>query len=345
MTKYLNTYENTTLNNIILERFKTQNFTYKQEEYNDLLLKAKKNIINDKTTELISDIPVIYMNQTELFGEYLKKKQPFILRGFVDKTILEQHSFDNYIEKYGHHNVRYFNKNKNSSCKKLEHMKNNKDDEYVFNSGLLPSIYPEIVNSLNLDRIHNLLNNKKNLFVYHSQLFLGNSITFGKKPSLLDLMHSAPNSNMFIMLEGEKKWTMIDPRFSNLMNIDLNTHCQRFMLNNDNPLLEYLPKKIGIVKEGDLLFVPYLYWHAVESITKETVSIANRMIDTKTKEKYIMNVLRNNNDECKEYEFKKFCDFFKKSDRTKFVRNIYFKDEDDYYNSLLNVEKFSNVKN
>lgn len=58
-----------------------------------------------------------------------------------------------------------------------------------------------------------------------------------------------------------------------------------------------------------------------------------------------MDILRNNNDECKEYEFKKFCDFFKKSDRTKFVRNIYFKDEDDYYNSLLNVEKFSNAKN
>ena len=332
---YLNIYENTTLNNIILERFKTQNFSYKQEDYNDLLIKAKKNILNDKTTELISDIPIIYMDQTELFYEYFEKKQPVILRGFVDKTILEQHSFDNYVEKYGHHNVRYFDENKNSSFKKLEHIKNNKNNEYVFNSGLLTSIYPEIVNSLNL--------NKKNLFIYQSQLFLGNSITFGKKASLLDFMHCAPHNNMFIMLEGEKKWTMIDPQFSNLMNIDLNTNCQRFTLNNDNPLLEHLPKKIGIVKEGDLLFVPYIYWHAVESITKKTVSIASRMIDTKTKAKYIMNILRNN-DECKEYEFKKFYDFLKKSDKSKFVRNIYFKDEGDYYNSLLNIEKISNIK-
>lgn len=58
MNKYLNINENIKLNTIILERFKTQNFNYKKEEYNYLIKKAIKNILNDENMEPNSQIPV-----------------------------------------------------------------------------------------------------------------------------------------------------------------------------------------------------------------------------------------------------------------------------------------------
>ena len=83
-----------------------------------------------------------------------------------------------------------------------------------------------------------------------------------------------------MMIDGKKKWTMIDPTWSNLMNIDLNNdNCVRFVLNNnENSLINLFPKKTSILKKGDLLYVPYMCWHAVENITKKSIGMANRCI-------------------------------------------------------------------
>jgi hypothetical protein len=346
--KYFNIDEHSKINNIILERYKNKNFNYEKKNFDNLINLAKERLINDKNKELDTKIPIITMDNKDLFYNYYQKKEPVILRGFVNDNILKEYTFDKIIEKYGSHNVRFTNENREYSYKKLNLMKENKNNEYIHNCSLITGLYPNILEDLNLIEIPNIVKDDS-IRIFNSQFFIGNSEKIKQK--LINLIHCAKTPNLFIILDGNKKWTFIDPKWSNLlpMNLD-NNDCIRWVLDNKNELLfNHIPKKIGTIKKGDLLFVPSYYWHGVENINKKTIGIANRLRSKNFKINTIMNMCSNESIESKELEFnlamKIIINSIDRKNSNTFIQNKIYKNEDEFYNELNNVEYFNKAKN
>ena len=344
-SKYISEENSKILDSILLERYKSKNYKYKENEYKSILESVKTNLLNDKNNILETDIPIINIDQQELFMKFFEKQQPVIIRGFLKKSILDKYSFDKFIEKYGKHTVRFtkIGIQSKDTFKKLYNIKDNENDEYIHNCDIISCIYPEILEDLQVNNIHKLLKYRENTHCFFSPLFIGNSLKI--KFNLFKFLHCAPSDNFFIMINGKKKWTMIDPIWSNLMDIDLNNdNCIRFVVNNnENSLINLLPKKTSILKKGDLLYVPYLYWHAVENITEKSIGMANRCRCNNIKQNTLMDQLKNSNSNYKKIQFKFFKKFFKysKTNRNDFIWKIKCKNEEEYYKNSNFIEKYS----
>lgn len=141
-------------------------------------------------------------------------------------------------------------------------------DKYYANFSPLVHKYKELRDQLKLNWIFQLQNKLSSLMLY--QLFMGAK---GKKTEL----HSEMSSNLFIMLNGKKRWSMCSPKFNSLLDIPVTREpCfhspVNFMESNapENYGIDYYD---FILEEGDVLFVPPYYWHQVYNET-ESVGLA-----------------------------------------------------------------------
>jgi len=106
-----------------------------------------------------------------------------------------------------------------------------------------------------------------------SQLF------FGPKGTGTTL-HCALKSNIFYNVKGQKKWTFIDPKYSEYLTPVLSNNgyfvVSRLNYFNDKSLLRNIPKFEYVLEEGDVLFNPSWWWHCVENLSEYTIGVANR---------------------------------------------------------------------
>jgi len=93
-------------------------------------------------------------------------------------------------------------------------------------------------------------------------------------------LHCAMKSNVFYNVKGKKKWTFIDPKYSEYMSAVLSNNgffvVSKLNYFKDKSLLRGVPKFEYILEEGDVLFNPSWWWHCVENITDYTIGVANR---------------------------------------------------------------------
>lgn len=88
------------------------------------------------------------------------------------------------------------------------------------------------------------------------------------------LAHSESTALFYVMIEGEKKWNLISPQYSSLLNPQVSQqghfYTEADILNPDEksyPGLSQVPMYECQLKKGDILFVPSWMWHQVENTT------------------------------------------------------------------------------
>ena len=93
------------------------------------------------------------------------------------------------------------------------------------------------------------------------------------------------------MIEGSKKWTFVDPRWTVLTFPALNRGAlyqscavtdPNTVLEKYKPLWRVCPRYAAIVEPGDVLLNPPWWWHCIENLTKDSTAVATRWMDTKT---------------------------------------------------------------
>ena len=83
-------------------------------------------------------------------------------------------------------------------------------------------------------------------------------------------LHCEPIANIAVQLTGEKRWTLIDPAYTNYLKPSVSREGRAYFFSNVNPLdpaaLEDIPHYEVITKTGDALWVPPWAWHRVDYI-------------------------------------------------------------------------------
>lgn len=281
------------LNNPFLFKKKAQRL---HSEFLSHLIEKKYEVIENGKSPDYLDFDYILDNSDWFYENYVKIQKPVVIRGVnyeKDLWTIE------YIRSIWGNNPMMVHDlaNKGKSHKMtLNEMieKNLKGDGcyYMsFNRSFFESNRKLIKKSFSIDKINNVL--KRNYLFGESvkieaQLFISTKCNNEKIKHSTSSMHCSNNFNMFYNIKGRKKWILIDPEFSiccyptnHLRNMAgyLSLIKSPSLLKpeiNKYPLYKYVPKYEVDLEEGDVLFVPCWWWHSVESLTDESLSLAIR---------------------------------------------------------------------
>jgi len=149
---------------------------------------------------------------------------------------------------------------------------------YINNSSRLFTARPALLDDLEFSRIQQLFSPSVDLSAATSQLFFG-----GKNTGTA--MHCAWNANAFFNIKGRKRWMLVDPVYSVYLKPVPSTNglfaitpFDAFSSSEDNPITR-LPRYDVVLEEGDFLFNPYWWWHAVRNESPYTIAVANRLLE------------------------------------------------------------------
>lgn len=146
---------------------------------------------------------------------------------------------------------------------------------YINNVSRIFGFHPELLDDLNLEKIEQYTGEDVKNDVHITNLFFGGK---GTGTSL----HCSYTGNFFYNIRGNKKWYLIDPKHSKYLKpllsrtglfavsqLDIcNAKKEDYTLN--------IPRMEVILDEGDLLFNPPWYWHAISNLSDYTIACANR---------------------------------------------------------------------
>jgi hypothetical protein len=218
-------------------------------------------------------------NTTEIFfREFVDKKHPVILRGFMkDAELLSKFNYDAIMQRWGQENVVLTRPDLDGFEGKLEEI--NKPTYYLHNSEVLFNKYPEIRPLLQYQKLEDYSHMK----VAYEQAFVGLEGTGTP-------FHNAANYNFFYMVDGKKRWWFVDPydltllypvnvfgkaagTFQVLFPSDANHPGNNL---EDYPLFKYCPVFTALLEPGDVLFNPAYWAHAIKNVSPKTVAVASR---------------------------------------------------------------------
>jgi len=149
---------------------------------------------------------------------------------------------------------------------------------YVHNCERLLADHPELYAELDLHGYADLLR-----MPYHcAQVFLGLERGSGTP------FHCANNFNVFLQVEGRKRWTFVDPNYTMFLYPYLSTGnayqaCAVGYPDDPRrmesmPLYRYCPRYRVDLEPGDMLLNPPWWYHAVENLTETTVGVSTRWL-------------------------------------------------------------------
>jgi len=231
-------------------------------------------------------IEILYLNSPDFTTKvmsYLKNNYPFVMRG-ADLKCFETMKFEKLMEKVGNDKV-YMSPSSEESCPdniftEFKNIKKNKC--YITNSTNLFYYHDDLLPNSDIEIIKNLINNY--MSNDSKQLFVG--VTKGTGTAL----HAAYTNNLFIMIEGEKKWTFFNPNqlaliYPNFQKTGIYMASESRFLNMDTdinrvtyefPLIKYAERYEVELKEGDILYNPKSWFHAVYNKTDISVACSTR---------------------------------------------------------------------
>jgi hypothetical protein len=156
---------------------------------------------------------------------------------------------------------------------------------YINNFNGVFAAHPELIDQLNPQTILRYTTVLKRAPT-GLHLFIG-----GKRTG--SSLHCAMSGNFFCMIHGEKKWTLVDPRFTPYMYPTLHQEGIYAVSAIDalKPLDQLddegyrlwrrVPKYVVHLKEGDVYFNPQWWWHMVENQTDTSIGLAFRVAPAK----------------------------------------------------------------
>lgn len=210
---------------------------------------------------------------------YIKNKVPFVIRHFK-MEVHQSMRLDKLLEIAKEDNV--YMSPSGEKCKDhvFAPLKELKERGcYVTNSTNLFHKYPDLFSKKDLENVEKYIDH--HLHCDSQQLFIG--LQKGQGTPL----HAAYTNNFFFMIQGSKKWTFFNPnqlallyphfvksgvymtsesRFSNADTYDFSKF----------PLMEYADRYETVLEEGDLMYNPKAWFHAVYNVTEESVACSTR---------------------------------------------------------------------
>ncbi len=162
----------------------------------------------------------------------------------------------------------------------------NKPYNYIHNTSQIFKEHPQLLEELDLDRLKNLF--KPLAFCAVPHLFLGNT-----QLGIPLVLHAANETNGFMMIEGKKRWTLIDPKYSFALRAQLSYSARNAytdiqhdpydfnFFEKNHPLFNRIPKYVSTIEAGDLLVLGPWWWHMVDNITATTIAVATRWVPRK----------------------------------------------------------------
>lgn len=208
----------------------------------------------------------------EFYQRYIKSPMPCVLRGFGQQIEATKHwSFDYILEKCGDVDVRLF-RGTHEWTGKLREIRD--PEVYCQNEDTPFRACPELADDLGIPLLAPYIK-KRNTF---NQMFIGQKGTGSP-------YHCASVWNFFLMVEGSKKWTFVDPELTWMMYPEINAGIIAFVslltrLDTANldryELYQRCPRYWTTLEPGDVLLNPPWWWHTIDNLTPTSIGVATR---------------------------------------------------------------------
>ena len=237
------------------------------------------------------DIPTIESNQltSELFYELSNNfRNPVIIKGFLKDTKAVTEWDINYLEEIvGDFSVNILKKKDNIEVETIafnDFTKQMKTDNiYLNNNTTIFQYFPVLFNDIQ-DKFYEFINlvhsNLRNIYI--ANLFIG----YNKKDKITGSnMHAGGVGNFFCMIQGKKRWTLINPQYSCLLKGRVSqkaTHAQTLFdmpdtgLDTYPKMIKHLPRYDITLEPGDILWNAPWWWHRIENSEGLSIGIAIR---------------------------------------------------------------------
>ncbi len=268
-----------------------------------LWLRALDHELEDRAPRPVGEVEEVAADHPDLatiVGRSRREQRPLVIRGFVrDATTTGDWAFERFLDRYGHEPVVL-------SCPARDGYEGllsevNVPGVYLHNSELLLRRHPELLTQAGVHRLERTLARDLG-FSGVAQLFVGRRDTG-------TWWHCAPAFNFFVMLDGAKRWTFIDPAESPLLlprtrgpgrsTFYLSDHGAasavfqkyRSLLGEAEPADHDQSHSLGarafahtnrtatVLRAGDVLMNPPYWWHDVENLGESSIGMATRWLD------------------------------------------------------------------
>ena len=237
---------------------------------NELSYYCKHNLKYTLKSNLKKSLQEININDIKSITYHVNNHIPFVIRN-GNKNIYNTQDF---IKKYGDEPVIFVRDSKEHYYDLLKTI--NTSHDYVGNCNTILDNNPDIVTKLTkpFKSINGISYDDS------CQMFI--SVIKGNGTE----MHAAWATNFFFQIDGEKKWTFVHPNNTHLLypllsesGIYFSSFTRTFDLKDKSKqfnLLKYCPRYSVILKPGDILFNPGMWWHGVKNISHNSIGIATR---------------------------------------------------------------------
>jgi|LauGreStaDraftv2_3_1035109.scaffolds.fasta_scaffold01561_2 hypothetical protein len=233
-------------------------------------------------------LPSINADQISQIAHYTNNyRTPLVIKGLIkDFPCVKKWDIDYLKKNCGQHTVKGFAKtdgsnfitNQFNNVKVLENVRFSNACDMIRNG---EQIYINNFHSIFIDCavLQEDLDLKKLNEITPIEYLEVSQLFFGPKGTGTTL-HCAMKSNIFYNVKGRKKWTFIDPAYSQYLSAVLSDNgifvVSKLNYFNDPSLLRNIPKFEYTLEEGDVLFNPSWWWHCVENMSEYTIGVANR---------------------------------------------------------------------
>lgn len=264
-----------------------------RELYQQKLKQFEREHQNFNPKDMIGEVPTLDHIDKELFQKKISQEvfEPFIIKDFLNETkALQTWTVDYLTDIAGLTQVSYSiakpgtDTTPITSTTLIDAIK--KQHNYIHNTSQIFKEHPRLLEELDLNRLKDFFHPLAFCAVPH--LFLGNT-----QPGIPLVLHAANETNGFMMIEGKKRWTLIDPKYSFALRAQLSHSarnaytdiqhdaCDFNYFEKDHPLFNRTPKYISTIEAGDLLVFGPWWWHMVDNLTTTTIAVATRWVPRK----------------------------------------------------------------
>jgi len=208
----------------------------------------------------------------DFYRKFVATPQPVLLRGFGLQTdAVKKWSFDYILDKCGDVEVS-LNTTERDWVGRLREVRD--PSTYCANADAPFKAFPELAEDLSIPKLEPYLK-RRNTW---NQFFIGQKATGSG-------YHCAGIWNFFFMIEGQKKWTFVDPELTFMIYPGMVTGALAYasLLGFPNradlsyySLYKYCPRFEVVLNPGDVLLNPPWWWHTIDNLTPTSVAVATR---------------------------------------------------------------------
>ncbi|MEJ2419292.1 MAG: cupin-like domain-containing protein [Exilibacterium sp.] len=241
-------------------------------------------------SQTLLEIPKFELDEIsaeEFYNNFVKYGRPAVFKN-VTSEARDKWCSEYFIKHYANKKLVVGDEEGNDETKTVENYLNDSKIDYAQNTVDILNECPELIEQLGIHRFEPYMVKVSNAV---DKGYFGSEIFMGKSSKTGTSFHCAGGENLFFMLSGRKRWTLISPEYTWLMqpifnkdmayvasDISRETLHKPEVLDKLHPVFKYAPRYVVDLEPGDVLFNPSWYWHQIDNLTDETIAVATRWV-------------------------------------------------------------------